>query len=298
MTQVGFIGLGRMGLPMARNLVAAGYRVRAFDIAPANLEAAAQAGIEPAGSHAGVATGAGAIITMLPAGGDVLQVYESSGTLAAASPATLFIDCSTIDVASAKRAHALAGEAGMLSLDAPVSGGIAGAEAGTLTFMAGGSGEAFERGRALLAAMGKRIVHCGAAGTGQIAKMCNQMMVAINMVGVAEAFVLAERLGLEPKVLFDVVSSSSGGSWALANYVPVPGLVATSAAERSFRPGFTTDLMVKDLKIFQEAAREAGSASPVGALAAALYDLFRLRGNGGLDYSAIIQLIRGGGSAR
>jgi 3-hydroxyisobutyrate dehydrogenase len=293
MTAVGFIGLGRMGLPMARNLLRAGHDVRAFDIVPASLAAGTAAGLKAASDPADAARGAEVVITMLPAGSDTLQVYEHSGVLAAAKPETLFVDCSSIDVASARRAHELAIEAGFPALDAPVSGGIAGAEAGTLTFMVGGAEEAFERGRTVLAAMGRRIIHCGAAGAGQIAKMCNQTMVAINILGVAEAFVLAERLGLAPQVLFDVVSTSSGGSWALSNYVPVPGLVATSAAERGFKPGFTTSLMVKDLKIFQEAARQAGSASPVGALATALYDLQCAGGKGDLDYSAIIDLIRG-----
>ncbi len=272
MATIGFIGLGRMGLPMARNLLKAGHAVRAFDVIAGALDAAVGAGAVGAPSAADVADDVETVVTMLPAGRDTLDVYERSGVLGRARKGTLFIDCSTIDVASAKRTHALAAEAGMPSLDAPVSGGIAGAEAATLTFMVGGEASAYEAGLSALEAMGARFVHCGEAGAGQIAKMCNQMMVAINMAGVAEAFVLAQKLGLSPKALFDVVSTSSGGSWALSHYVPVPGLVATSAAERGFKPGFTTNLMLKDLKIFQEAAREAGTATPVGAVTTALYN--------------------------
>ncbi len=274
MATIGFIGLGRMGLPMARNLLKAGHAVRAFDVIAGALDAAVGAGAVGAPSAADVADDVETVVTMLPAGRDTLDVYERSGVLGRARKGTLFIDCSTIDVASAKRTHALAAEAGMPSLDAPVSGGIAGAEAATLTFMVGGEASAYEAGLSALEAMGARFVHCGEAGAGQIAKMCNQMMVAINMAGVA-------------------VSTSSGGSWALSHYVPVPGLVATSAAERGFKPGFTTNLMLKDLKIFQEAAREAGTATPVGAVTTALYNLFQASGHGELDYSGIIELIRG-----
>jgi 3-hydroxyisobutyrate dehydrogenase len=294
MTTIGFIGLGRMGLPMARNLAKAGHVVRAFDKASAAIDTAKEAGLPTVASAGHAADSAEVVITMLPAGHDTLAVYETAGVLKQARPGTLFIDCSTIDVVSARRAHALAATAGMRSLDAPVSGGVAGAEAGTLTFMIGGEEAAFAAARGVLEAMGKRIVHCGGPGAGQIAKMCNQMMVATNMAVIAEAFVLAEKLGLSHKALFEVVSTSSGGSWALSNYVPVPGLVATSAANHDFAPGFTTELMVKDLKIFQEAAREASSASPVGAVATALYELFLSAGNKGRDYSAIIEMIRGG----
>lgn len=293
MARIGFIGLGNMGLPMAANLAKAGHDVAGFDIAGAHVDEATARGVKATSSAEDAAKGADALITMLPAGRDTLAVYEGTKVFSAAPKGALFIDCSSIDVASAKRAHALAARAGMASLDAPVSGGIAGAQGATLTFMAGGEPDAFERARPILEAMGRRIVHCGAAGAGQAVKMCNQMMVAINMVGVAEAFVLAEKLAIDPKVLYDVVVASSGGSWALANYVPVPGLVATSAAERGFKPGFTTQLMVKDLKIFQEAARSAGSATPIGAAAAALYELFLNSGHGHEDYSAIIELIRG-----
>ncbi|MEZ5844789.1 MAG: 3-hydroxyisobutyrate dehydrogenase [Hyphomicrobiaceae bacterium] len=290
---VGFIGLGRMGLPMARNLAKAGHDVRAFDTSEAARDAARAAGLALVAEAEAAADGVATLITMLPTGRETLAVYEGTTVLAAAAKGTLFIDCSSIDVASAKRAHGRAGTAGMASLDAPVSGGIGGAEAGTLTFMVGGTAEAFAAARPVLEAMGKKIIHCGAAGAGQAVKMCNQMMVAANVAVVAEAFVLAERLGIDPKVLYDVVVGSSGNSWALEKYAPVPGLAPMSAADRGFTPGFTTALMLKDLKIFQDAARAEASASPVGASAMQLYQLMHDAGYDAHDYSAVIDFLRG-----
>lgn len=293
MARIGFIGLGRMGLPMAKNLVKAGHTVIGHDLDKAAAAALVEAGGTSAASQGAAATGVDAVVTMLPEGRHTLAVYRDAGTLAAATPGTLFVDASSIDVASARTAHELAAKAGMASLDAPVSGGIAGAVNATLTFMCGGEAEAFARAKPILEAMGKRIVHCGGAGAGQAVKMCNQMMVAANMAVAAEAMVLAERLGIEPRIVHEVVTSSSGGSWALQNYCPVPGLSPNAASNNGFKPGFTTALMLKDLKIFQEAARAAGVPSPVGNQVMALYEMFHNRGSDGVDYSGVIEMLRG-----
>jgi 3-hydroxyisobutyrate dehydrogenase len=233
------------------------------------------------------------VVTMLPAGRHVLEVYGN--ILGAAKPGTLFIDSSTIDVASARTAHDLAKAAKMLSLDAPVSGGVGGAEGATLTFMAGGSVEAFERGKPVLEAMGRKIVHCGDAGAGQAAKICNNMILGISMIGVSEAFVLAEKLGLSHQALFDVASTSSGQCWSLTTYCPVPGPVPSSPANNGYKPGFASALMVKDLKLAQEAAASVGASTPLGAMAAQIYGLHNAWGEGGADFSGIIHLIRGKG---
>jgi len=291
MVGVGFIGLGLMGMPMAANLVRAGHRVAGFDLVAANLERAASSGVRAAVSAEDAVSDADAIITMLPAGKDTLSVWQ--GALAAARPGTLFIDSSTIDVGSARAAHGLAAAANMLSLDAPVSGGVGGAEAGTLTFMCGGSGEAFDRAKPVLEAMGKRIVHCGDAGAGQAAKICNNMILGISMIGVCEAFALAEKLGLSHQALFDVASTSSGQCWSLTSYCPVPGPVPASPSNREYRPGFSSALMLKDLKLAQEAAAAAGAVTPLGAEAAQLYAIHNAWGEGGMDFSSIIDLIRG-----
>jgi 3-hydroxyisobutyrate dehydrogenase len=233
-----------------------------------------------------------AVVTMLPAGKHVLEVY-GAGMLVAAKPGTLFIDSSTIDVASARMAHNLAADARMLSLDAPVSGGVGGAEAASLTFMAGGAQEAFEKAKAILECMGKRVVHCGDAGAGQAAKICNNMMLGISMIGVCEAFVLAEKLGLSHQALFDVASTSSGQCWSLTSYCPVPGPVPTAPSNNKYKPGFASALMLKDLKLAQEAAAAAGATTPLGAAAAQVYGLHNAWGEGGADFSGIIHLIRG-----
>jgi 3-hydroxyisobutyrate dehydrogenase len=294
MATIAFIGLGNMGGPMARNLVKAGHRVVAFDVTRAALEAARAAGIGAAASAAEAAAGVDAVITMLPAGAQVREVCLGAGdVLRAARPCTLFIDCSTIDVASAREVAAAAHAAGHEMLDAPVSGGVAGAEAATLTFMVGGSAAGFARAEPILRSMGKNVVHAGASGTGQAAKICNNMILGVSMIAVGEAFLLAERLGLDAQKLFDIAAKSSGQCWAMTSYCPVPGPVPSSPANRDYRPGFTAAMMLKDLKLAQEAAHGAGVATPMGAAAQSLYALFASGGRAGLDFSAIIKLLAG-----
>ncbi|MEN5083200.1 3-hydroxyisobutyrate dehydrogenase [Bosea sp. TWI1241] len=291
MSTIAFIGLGNMGGPMAGNLVKAGHAVTAFDLAPASREAAAALGVGIAASAREAVAQAEIVVTMLPAGRHVLSVWAD--ILPAVTPGTLLIDSSTVDVESARKAHALAAEHGCLSLDAPVSGGVGGASGATLTFMVGGSAEAFARGEPVLAKMGRRIVHCGDAGNGQAAKICNNMILGISMIGVCEAFVLAEKLGLSHEALFDVASTSSGQCWSLTTYCPVPGPVPTSPANKDYKPGFASALMLKDLKLSQEAAQASGAATPLGAAAAQLYGLHNAWGEGGTDFSGIIHLLRG-----
>lgn len=291
MATIAFIGLGNMGNPMAANLVKAGHTVHGFDLMPDNLKTAQTHGITVMASASAAAKDADAVITMLPAGKHVLSVYED--IVKTVRQGTLFIDSSTIDVNSARKAHEIAASAGMLSVDAPVSGGVGGAEAGTLTFMAGGADEAFVKAEPLLQPMAGKIVHCGNAGAGQAAKICNNMILGISMIGVSEAFVLAEKLGLSHQALFDVASTSSGQCWSLTTYCPVPGPVPTSPANRDYKPGFAASLMLKDLRLAQEAAQSAGAATPLGAEAAQLFTLFEAMGNGGTDFSGIIQFLRG-----
>ena len=291
-TRVAFLGLGHMGLPMARNLVAAGYDVIGFDVVPAAVDAARAADIPIAASGIAAASDADVVLTMFPSGRHVIDAYEN-GLLAAARADTLFIDSSTIAVDEAQTAHELALAAGHRSIDAPVSGGVVGAENGTLAFMVGGSEEDFASALPLLEVMGRRIVHCGGPGLGQAAKVCNNMILGISMIGVGEAFVLAEKLGLSHQALFDVASTSSGQCWSLTTYCPVPGPVPTSPANRDYKPGFAAALMLKDLKLAQEAAQSAGAPTPLGAQAAQLYSLFEAAGHGGTDFSGIIRFLRG-----
>ncbi|CAM5771505.1 3-hydroxyisobutyrate dehydrogenase [Bosea minatitlanensis] len=293
MTNIAFIGLGNMGGPMAGNLAKAGHSVKAFDLVQASKDAAAEMGVGIAGSAKEAVAEAEVVVTMLPAGKHVLSVWAD--ILPAVKPGTLLIDSSTIDVESARKAHALAAERGCPSLDAPVSGGTGGAKGATLTFMVGGSAEAFDRGEPILAKMGRKIVHCGGAGNGQAAKICNNMILGISMIGVCEAFVLAEKLGLSHQALFDVASTSSGQCWSLTTYCPVPGPVPTSPANNAYKPGFASALMLKDLKLSQEAAQAAGASTPLGAAAAQLFGLHNAWGEGGTDFSGIIQLLRGRG---
>jgi 3-hydroxyisobutyrate dehydrogenase len=294
MARIGFVGLGNMGVPMAANLVKKGHTVQGFDLVPDNIARAEARGVSAAPSAPDAAKGVDVVITMLPAGKDTLAVW-GGGILQAATAGTLFIDSSTIDVASARTAHRLAADAQMLSLDAPVSGGVAGAEAATLTFMCGGAGEAFERARPLLEAMGKRAVHCGEAGAGQAAKICNNMMLAISMIGVCEGFILAEKLGLSHQALFEVASTSSGQCWALTSYCPVPGPVPAAPSNNAYKAGFASALMLKDLKLAQDAASAAGATTPLGAAAAQIYAMHNAWGEGAADFSGIIHLIRGKG---
>ena len=291
MATIGFVGLGNMGAPMAGNLVKHGHTVKGFDLVAANLDAGVQRGVARAKSAADAVSDVDAVVTMLPAGKHVLSVYGEA--LAAAKAGTLFIDSSTIDVAASRAAHALAAERGMLSVDAPVSGGVGGAEAATLTFMVGGTDAAFARAKPIIEAMAKRIVHCGGAGAGQAAKICNNMILGISMIAVAEGFVLAEKLGLDKQALFDVASTSSGQCWSLTSYCPVPGPVPTSPANNGYKPGFASALMLKDLTLAQEAAQSAGANTPLGAAAAQLYRLHNAWGEGGADFSGIINLLRG-----
>jgi 3-hydroxyisobutyrate dehydrogenase len=293
MARIAFIGLGNMGTPMAGNLVKAGHEVVGADLVQANLDRAVQRGVIAAKSAGDAARGSEVVITMLPAGKDTLAVYEKTDVLKTAPRGAVFVDCSTIDVASARRAHEMANSAGMLSLDCPVSGGVAGAEAATLTLMAGGTTEAFAKAKPVLEKMSRRVVHCGEAGAGQAAKICNNMILGASMIAVCEAFVLAEKLGLSHKALFDVASTSSGQCWAVTSYCPVPGPVPASPANNDYKPGFLAALMLKDLMLAQEAARETGAATPMGAEAAQLYQLFVAAGHGKDDFSGIINFIRG-----
>lgn len=293
MAKIGFIGLGNMGGPMAANLVKAGHTVRGFDLVQASLERFAGAGGQPVKSIREAAEDVDAVVTMLPAGQHVREAYlGQEGVLSAADANTLLIDCSTIDVESARQVAADAAAKGLGMVDAPVSGGVGGAEAGTLTFMVGGPEAAFARAKPLLEAMGKTIVHAGDAGTGQAAKICNNMVLGISMIAVCEAFALAEKLGLDHQKLFDISSTASGQCWSLTTYCPVPGPVPTSPANRDYKPGFTAAMMLKDLKLAQEAASTAGASTPLGAEAQALYEKFASAGNANVDFSGIIKMLR------
>jgi 3-hydroxyisobutyrate dehydrogenase len=304
MASIGFVGLGNMGLPMAENLLKAGHRLRVHDIAAAPRAKLAAAGAVAVETAREVAAGAEAIVTMLPAGAQVEAVHAGpDGLIAAAAPGTLLIDCSTIDVATARRVAGAAAARGLAMLDAPVSGGIAGAAAATLTFMVGGEAAAFEAARPLLQAMGKAVIHAGPAGAGQAAKICNNLILGISMIGVCEAFTLAEALGLEAQKLFDIAGKSSGQCWSLTSYCPVPGPVPTSPANRDYRPGFAAAMMLKDLRLAADAAAASGLDLPLGTAAERLYAAFADAGQEGVDFSGIIRLIRdtresGDGAAR
>ncbi len=290
MARVAFIGLGNMGGPMAANLVKAGHKVIGFDLVQASCDAAKADGIEISGSAIESVKGAECVITMLPAGKHVVSVWKE--VLPSVAAGSVVIDCSTIDVESARQAHTLAAKSSLASVDAPVSGGVGGAKAGTLTFMAGGDAKAFRAAKPILEAMGKKIVHCGEAGAGQAAKICNNMILGISMIGVSEAFALAEKLGLSHQALFDVASTSSGQCWSLTSYCPVPGPVPASPANNDYKPGFAAALMLKDLRLSQDAAKASGAATPLGAHAEQIYDAFEKSGNGGMDFSGIIRHLR------
>ena len=290
MTHIAFIGLGNMGGPMAANLVKAGHQVTGFDLSAEHLSAAEKKGVTAASSAAAAVKDCSVIITMLPAGQHVKAVWAD--LVSHCVKGALMIDCSTIDVDSARAVHTLAQQAGLSSLDAPVSGGVGGAEGATLTFMCGGQAEAFAAGKPILEAMGKKIVHCGEAGNGQAAKICNNMILGISMIAVCEGFALAEKLGLSHQALFDVSSTSSGQCWSLTSYCPVPGPVPASPANRDYQPGFAAALMLKDLKLAQEAASTSHASTPLGAHAAALYQRFTEEGFAGKDFSGIIDMLR------
>jgi 3-hydroxyisobutyrate dehydrogenase len=294
MARIGFIGLGNVGLPMASNLVKAGHVVTGFDVVAGQVGKLSAIGGLAAALVADAAQ-AEAIITMLPAGEHVREVYcGEGGVIATAAPGALLIDSSTIDVATERDVAALAAAKGLDMVDAPVSGGVAGATAGTLTFMVGGPDAAFVRAKPILEAMGKTIVHAGGAGTGQAAKICNNMILGVSMIAVSEAFLLAEKLGLDAQRLFDIASKSSGQCWSMTSYCPVPGLVPTSPANRGYQAGFTAAMMLKDLRLAQDAARDVEAATPLGAAAAALYTKFTEHGHAVKDFSGIIEFLRGG----
>lgn len=288
--KIGFLGLGNMGGPMAANLVKGGHRVVGFDPVESAQVAAGEHGVEVVDAPSAAVADVDAVITMLPNGELVLATYDE--VLAAARPGTLFIDSSTIAVDDARQASARADAAGHRFLDAPVSGGVVGAEAGSLTFMVGGTEEDLEAARPVFEPMAGRIVHCGATGNGQVAKLCNNLILAISMVGVSEAAVMGERLGLSHQAFYDVISTSAGQCWALNVNCPVPGPVPTSPANRDFAPGFATALMNKDLGLAMAALESTGTDAPVGTLVADLYRAFSEGGAGGLDFSAIINRVR------
>lgn len=292
MATIGFVGLGNMGGGMAANLAKAGHDVRAFDLAQAALDRAKAAGCLPVSSAADAAAEAEFVVTMLPAGAHVRAVYE--GEIFAAAPATaLLLDCSTIDVASAKAVGGAASAKGLAMVDAPVSGGIAAANAGTLTFMVGGSAEHFARAEPILSQMGKAVIHAGPIGSGQAAKIANNMLLGATMVATCEAFVLAQKLGLDPQTFFDISSKASGQSWSMTSYCPVPGVGPETPADRDYEGGFATALMLKDLKLAVEAAQGVGASVPMGGHAESLYQAFANLGASGKDFSAIIKLLDG-----
>jgi 3-hydroxyisobutyrate dehydrogenase len=293
MARIGFIGLGNMGLPMALNLLKAGHAVSGFDMSRTQVEKLTAAGGKGAADLAAAASGAEVVITMLPAGKEVREVYlGGNGVLGAAAPGTLLIDSSTIDVESARAVALAAEKKGFGILDAPVSGGVGGAQAGTLTFMVGGSTDVFARAKPILENMGKTVVHAGGAGNGQAAKICNNMILGVSMIAVSEAFVLAEKLGLDAQKLFDIASKSSGQCWSLTSYCPVPGPVPTAPSNRDYQAGFTAAMMLKDLKLSQEAANAGGAATALGAEATAIYDRYVSGGHAGKDFSGIVTFVR------
>jgi 3-hydroxyisobutyrate dehydrogenase len=293
MATIGFIGLGNMGGPMAANLLKAQHRLTGYDVVAKSLSALADSGGHVAGGIADAVAAAEIVVTMLPAGPQVRAVYLGpDGIIARARPGTLLIDCSTIDVETARAVAAAAVEKGLQMLDAPVSGGVIGAEAATLTFMVGGDSAAFARAEPILQAMGKTIVHAGPSGAGQTAKICNNMILAASMIAVCEGFALAEKLGLPAQTLFDICSKSTSQCWAMTGYCPVPGPVPAAPSNRSYAAGFTAANMLKDLRLAQQAAGMTGAATPLGAAAANLYQLFVDGGAGSLDFSGIMRFLR------
>ncbi len=293
MTTIAFIGLGNMGGPMAANLVKAGHRVLGFDFSATALAKAQNEGVEPAENSSEAVAQADVVVTMLPTGKHLIGAMEAEdGILRSARPDALLIDCSTVDIDSARAAHALAARRGLKSVDAPVSGGVGGATAGTLTFMVGGEDEAVALARPFLEVMGKKIVHCGGGGAGQAAKICNNMILGISMIGVCEAFVLGEKLGLTHQALYDVASTASGQCWSLTSYCPVPGPVPASPANRDYAPGFAAPLMLKDLNLSQAASTSAGAHTPMGRRAAEIFASFIEAGGAEKDFSGVIEFLR------
>ncbi len=294
MARIAFLGLGNMGGPMAANLAKAGHDVLAYDLNEAARARAVEAGARAAAGVGEAAADVEAVVSMLPAGAHVKEAYLGpKGVLATARQGALLIDCSTIDVATAREVGAAAGEAGFQMIDAPVSGGVSAAAAGTLTFMVGGESDAFARAAPILENMGKNVFHAGAAGNGQAAKIANNMLLAISMIGTCEAFNLAEKLGLDAETFFDISSTASGQCWSMTSYCPAPGPVPAAPSNRDYQPGFAAAMMLKDLRLAQDAARAAKAPTPLGAQAEMLYALMEASGDDGLDFSGVMKLIRG-----
>lgn len=294
MSTIGFIGLGNMGGPMARNLLKAGHKVTVFDLSADAVAGLKDAGASVAASAGDAASGVEIVVSMLPAGRHVAAVYGGDdGVIARAASGTLLIDSSTIDVATARSVAAQAADKGLAMVDAPVSGGVGGAEAGTLTFMVGGEKDAFVRAQPILENMGKNVFHAGGAGNGQAAKICNNMLLGISMIGTAEAFNLADKLGLDAQTFFDISSTASGQCWSMTSYCPAEGPVPTSPANNDYKPGFAAGMMLKDLRLAQEAAAQSKAPTPLGNEAASLYGLMEAAGKDGLDFSGIIKMLRG-----
>ena len=292
MADIGFIGLGNMGGPMAANLVKAGHNVTVFDLSQTALDSAVATGVTAASSTVDACKGAEAVISMLPAGKHVESVYLGDDGLISQLPSsTLILDCSTIDATTARKVGAAASEKGIAMMDAPVSGGVAAAAAGTLSFMCGGSAAAFERAETVLAAMGKNIFHAGDSGAGQVAKMCNNMLLSIHMSGTAEALKLGVDNGMDPKILSDIMLASSGRNWSLEVYNPYPGVMENAPASNDYKPGFMVDLMVKDLELAMEAAQASHSSTPMGTMAHKLYTEHQAKGNGQVDFSSILKAL-------
>ena len=294
MTKIGFIGLGNMGGPMAANLAKAGFDVTATDLSIGAVDRAVEAGCARGATVADTVKEADIVLTMLPAGAHVRSVYtESYGVIANAKSGALFIDSSTIDVDSARAVIAAASDKGFAMVDAPVSGGVAAATAGTLTFMVGGEAGAFERSKPALEKMGKNIFHAGAAGNGQVAKICNNMLLGVSMIATCEAFNLADKLGLDAQTFFDISSTASGQCWSMTSYCPAPGPVPNAPSNRDYQPGFAAAMMLKDMRLAQEAAHRAKAATPLGAQSEAIYALMEAAGKDGLDFSGVMKLIKG-----
>jgi len=294
MTKIAFIGLGNMGLGMASNLAKAGHEVKALDISKEAIAQAVAAGCTAAKSAKDAVESAEVVVTMLPAGEHVSLVYAGEdGVFAYAKQGAVFIDCSTIDVATARDVIAQAEAKGFAMIDAPVSGGVSGAAAGTLTFMCGGSVSAFDCAKPILEAMGKNIFHAGDAGNGQVAKVCNNMLLGIHMIGTCEAFNLAEKLGLDAQTFFDISRTASGQNWSMTSYCPAPGPVESAPSNRNYEAGFAAAMMLKDLRLAQTAASKAKAATPLGAQAESIYALMEASGNDGLDFSGVMKLVNG-----
>jgi 3-hydroxyisobutyrate dehydrogenase len=299
MTTIGFIGLGHMGNPMARNLLKAGFNVHVYDVVPENVQALVKQGAVAAQSLAELAEQGDVIITSVQTGDQVREIcFSHEGIFSHAKVDLLYIDCSSIDITTTRALHEEAHKFRICMLDAPVSGGVAGAEAATLTFMVGGDEADFQRAQSLLKVMGKKIVHAGPAGNGQAAKICNNLLLAISMIGVSEAFTLAKKLGLDPKHFFEISSNASGQCWSMTSYCPVPGILDNVPANNAYRPGFMAKMMLKDLRLGQHAAESVNAAIPLGAAATELYELFVNQGFGEMDFSGIINFIASSNSSK